>query len=389
MWFSANVRSSRPSSVAILAMAVFAACSEGAGGADDPALDPDSPSTQPAAGSPADALRLRLVPIRDPMVNDLEAFSILMPVDWQVQGGVVWQHGLANLATVAMRVSDATSPAMLEMFPHIPHIWSPSGIFGFPQGSVYLGQYVYPPFAQAGDYVEQVILPQHRSHVAGGRVVARESLPSVAAQVAQTVQEAGVSKRVLADRVRVEYEEGGRTIEEDFYCVLVLAETPMLPGTVMWTTDRMFSFRAEKGQLDRNASLLQAMSASLRINPAWFARYMQVVQLWQQSQMRAIQSAGELSRYIAQTNDEITAMHREAWEGQQASRDRVSRQFSEYVRGVEAYDDPVAGHAIELPGGYRDYWVSGSGEYILSDEASFNPNVGSTQSWQQMRKAGP
>jgi hypothetical protein len=33
-------------------------------------------------------------------------------------------------------------------------------------------------------------------------------------------------------------------------------------------------------------------------------------------------------------------------------------------------------------------WVSVKGEYVLSDEAGFNPNVGSTIEWRQLRVAG-
>jgi hypothetical protein len=31
--------------------------------------------------------------------------------------------------------------------------------------------------------------------------------------------------------------------------------------------------------------------------------------------------------------------------------------------------------------------VSGNGEYILSNDSNFNPNVGSTQNWQRMKHA--
>jgi hypothetical protein len=40
---------------------------------------------------------------------------------------------------------------------------------------------------------------------------------------------------------------------------------------------------------------------------------------------------------------------------------------------------------VQLPSDYRYAWVSASGEYVLSDQAGFNPNVGSTTEWRQLR----
>jgi hypothetical protein len=107
--------------------------------------------------------------------------------------------------------------------------------------------------------------------------------------------------------------------------------------------------------------------------------------MWQQNQMQSIRNAGELSRYIAKTNDEISAMNRQAYANQQASSDRINARFSRYVRGVESYDHPFEGRSVELPSGYREVWVSGGGEYVFSNDAGFNPNVRSTQNWRLMK----
>jgi hypothetical protein len=126
------------------------------------------------------------------------------------------------------------------------------------------------------------------------------------------------------------------------------------------------------------------MSASFRVNLVWFSKYRQVLQMWQQNQMQAIRSAGELSRYIARTTDEIAAMTRQQYENQQSAYDRINERFSRYIRGVESYRDPFRGRDVELPSGYREAWVSGRGEYLLSNDPNFNPNVGDTVEWRPM-----
>ena len=115
------------------------------------------------------------------------------------------------------------------------------------------------------------------------------------------------------------------------------------------------------------------MVFSVRINPSWLNKYLQVQQMWIQNQMQAIRSAGELSRYLSRTSAEISDMNMRAWEERQASQDRLSREFSEYIRGVETYVDPVNSRNVELPSGFGNVWTNGS-DYILSDSPGYNPN---------------
>ncbi|MCG3121461.1 MAG: hypothetical protein ALAOOOJD_04563 [bacterium] len=334
------------------------------------------------AGSPeGKILRLKIVSIQDRSGVGIggEAFQLLIPEDWQTTGGVLWRHDLANLVTLAMRVASPNGSEAVEFFPLTPHSWPPP--FGFAQGNNYLGNILLPPVDPAV-YVQQMILPQFRRQV-NARIIESQALLEAAQALAASAQQRGYNV-VKADKVRLEYAEGGTIMHEDIYCVLVYGQYPT--GTI-WSADRLYSFKAPKGELDSRAALFQALVASQQINLSWFNKYLQVVGMWQQNVMASIQSAGMLSRYISQTYDEISAMNRQAWETYQASSDRINRQFSEYVRGVETYRNPFESRPVELPSGYQDVWANTRGEYILSDSPNFNPNVGSTQNWERLTKA--
>jgi hypothetical protein len=41
---------------------------------------------------------------------------------------------------------------------------------------------------------------------------------------------------------------------------------------------------------------------------------------------------------------------------------------------------------VQLPSGYSNVWVNRSGEYILSNQAGYNPNVGSNIEWHPLEK---
>jgi hypothetical protein len=64
-----------------------------------------------------------------------------------------------------------------------------------------------------------------------------------------------------------------------------------------------------------------------------------------------------------------------------------SSSFSQYIRGVESVEDPYWGQS-EQSYHYEYHWTDGSGNYRHSNDAGFNPNIGSSQNWQLMEPAG-
>jgi hypothetical protein len=330
----------------------------------------------------APALRLRQQVIRDPMVNNEEAFTLLVPEGWRMEGGIIWRQELSNLALLGLRLADPAGGRAFEIFPNLPYIWNQAGFWGFPPGSLYLGSYVVQPVEPA-DFVRLLLVPQFRGR-AGAQIIRTEPLPEWARQIAATVQEPGAVKQVAAARTRIEYQDNGRAMEEDIYCVMVYTQSAAAPGVIYWGSERAFGFRAEKGQLDRQAPLLQAISASVRLGPRWFGHVQQVRELWIQNQMQAIRNAGELSRYIARTTDEMSDAQQQAWQNRRASEDRTAEAFTRYIRGVENYRDPYSDREVQLPTGYSEVWASKDGQYILGNDPGFNPNQNNVGSWQRI-----
>ena len=340
---------------------------------------------QRTASLPSHAVRLRTVAIHDPGINNIEAVRLFVPADWKVEGGVRWMHDRVNLATLALRVSSPDGMTALEFLPFSAHVWQDGGIPYFNVGMNYLGSIVTLVIADPAAYVRQIVLPQHRSQV-HAQVAGTQALPDVAHAVALAAQEPGMQIAAQAARVRIAYAHGGRQFEEDIYCALLLSRAPATPRLTHWQPNQLFAFRAEAGSLDTLAPLLKSMAASLRINPHWFSAYLHVSDLFIKRQLQGIRNAGELSRYIARASEQISAAHREAWRAQQTSQDRISANFSRYIRGVESYQYPFEARAIELPSGYRQSWAAPGGDYILSNNANFNPNVGGTRDWRILER---
>jgi hypothetical protein len=327
-------------------------------------------------------VRLERVSVSDPAAGG-EAFTFLKPSGWTVEGGVVWRHDLANLASSAIQVWNPGGVEGIEVFPIVPYAWQDGGITFFPQGEIYLGGVVQPPIFEPNEFIGRIILPAFRGHL-NPRIIDWSETPGVSDEVARSVQEAGISKTVRSGRVRVEYSLDGTQVHEDFYVTLVFSQSPLGPF-ILWGPERLYSFRAQRGELDEVSPLLHTVASSTQVNRRWLNEYLQVVNLWEKGQLQGIRSAGEISRYIARVSDEIQAITTETFERQQSTNDRVSRQYSELIRGVEHYDDPFMSEEVELPSGYDFVWASETGEYILSNNALLDPNPGSIVNWQRLR----
>lgn len=338
-------------------------------------------------------IRFRRVSINDrPDMIGGEALSFLAPVDWEVEGGLVWRAHPTMPAAVAMRVHSPKGLEQLECFPTLAFSWG--GYLGpgtmFPPGANYLGNEVQAPVADAIAYLKERHLPRVRGQ-AQARVMKAEALPKLAeaAREAEPSVPFGGPRMVFtAGRVRVEYALNGKMVEEDHYCVL---NTMILPAGNMTIqiADKLYALRAPKGQLDTSTKLFETIIHSFRITLPWYNRYAQLVQALTQAQMNQIRAAGELSRYLSRTSSEISDMMRQSYEQRQASQDRINKNWSQYMRGVEEFHDPVAGRSVELPSGYPNAWANNRGEYIVTESVNFNPNVELDGNWNRLERKQP
>jgi hypothetical protein len=154
----------------------------------------------------------------------------------------------------------------------------------------------------------------------------------------------------------------------------------------IWFVDYIFSFKAEKGKLETNTKLFQTIAFSFKLNPLWFSKYNQVIEYLAQREIQQIRNIGQLSRIISQTHNEISDMMMESYNQRQIVTDRISENFSDYIRGVDRYYNPIEERPVELPSGYQNAWTNSLGEYIVSEDPNYNPNIGSNLNWQRMDK---
>jgi hypothetical protein len=327
---------------------------------------------------------------------NMEAFRLLVPSGWEFQGGVYWPMANPGMpGVIGFQVRNPGGEEAMEIFPSQPFFWSnaPMSLLTFPRGSFYYGNEVQPPPPQGAlQALVEIAAPRFRGQAGPLEFTHQERLPDLPRQL-QSLGGQAPPAGSMADgaKVRFRYRLAEKVIEEELFGVLQLFRTsmPMLMGMVeniFWSLEYLFSFRSQEGRLDGLADLFKTMLFSFKLNPQWYAGYMQLSQSMIQGQIQHIHQIGQLSRQISQNSNQISDMLMDSYNQRQATMDRLATNFSQAMRGVDEYYDPFESRGVELPGGYTQAWANSLGEYIVSDDPNFNPNLGSNLNWQSLQK---
>ena len=336
----------------------------------------------------------------DPQTG-MVAFEMLLPADWQTQGGVMWApNNPAMPATIALRAFNPQGVEAIEIFPSISCVWNGPSLLNnlMPTGMNYMGSEVRPP-APATEVLRDLVVPRCRQGLAGLQMLRGEPLPDLAAALAETNPAAGMGNSTSdGGRLRIAYQLDGSDVEEDVFGIVTTTplSTSMFAQSVFWVAEGLFGFRARQGMLEHQANNFMSSIRSFRLNPQWFQQVMQISAAMTGQVVSQIQQTARISRMtssiadqfshisetISQTDDIIAS----GYEHRQEMLDGAADHFSQAIRGVNEYQDPYSGMGVELPGGYDHAWSNALGEYIVSDVADFDPNQHSNVEWQSMRQ---
>jgi len=334
---------------------------------NEPAASRRGASTPSASAnlSSGQYVRFKRVSIMDdPRQIGGEAFNLLIPSDWQVEGSVEWvlrSGGSLIDASTRMRVFNPMGVEEVGVMPKLQFSWPSVRIRQDPE--------IRQPVVDIGAAVRTVVLPRYFPNLQGARIVNQTELPQLAAaqRAAAPAVPLGSSLQLRAGKVRFEYQRGSATVDEDVYCVTGILNSQS--GAIWWVDDIRFS-KAEKGKLEDQYKLFQTVFSSARINLVWFNVF---YQLQQQAMQRALAVQAHVAETIAlikRNGDRIAGGIKQAWDNQVAVQERTNANFDQYVRGVENYRDS-RGETVELPSGYKNAYTNGR-EYVLTDDANFN-----------------
>jgi hypothetical protein len=338
----------------------------------------------------------------------MTALTLLIPSDWQFQGEARYAAAPgcpANLVRLVFRATSADGRLGIEMFPGNTWQWAddPNAVGLLRAGNRQLAQFgglgcdIAPPLGP-DDFLRRVMVPSARRDA---RVLSIEPIPGMAEEIGQKAPEMEhaaashgirVQVRAAASRARLGYSLNGRPVEE-WLTALTFAVAVPGPAFNMDTgqigqalyynagADRVFGLRAPAGQLEAQDQFFRMVLSTIRVDPQWGAR---VTQAMANLQATDIKGARDRSAIITQNARDISNIINQTYDSSSRGRDRALEGWSKSMRGIETFRDSSTGETVELSNQYGHAWAGPNHEYIVSDSATFNPNVSLRGDWKRL-----
>lgn len=330
-----------------------------------------SPSVLPA--SPAASGSINWVRYTDSAEG---AFSIDVPVGWQVLGGmyrfgyfdVRWMMQVRSLdGNVVIRIDDPNVPPYVLPGPH-------SGPAGHPAIRPNMYQMVVEDYEEAQPYAARYAKQRFASVCTSFTARPTDWTPAMPSAW-QAYPGARVTQASLAYDCRTS--AGPRV-------VAVFARNSIAPnGQGLWTVDPIISIIATADALKNAEAMTQHMIDSWQETPAW-QQYQQQMTNAGLSQMTA-QFNQFLQQMRAYDQQRQATMNRQVsqFEARQNAQAQQVSNFGEILTGLTNVTDPATGTQFQIFSGPKDnYWINGNGDKI-------NSTLSPGPSYHQLTVTGP
>jgi hypothetical protein len=193
--------------------------------------------------------------------------------------------------------------------------------------------------------------------------------------------------RTEAVRIRLAYQESGKDVESWVALAVVVNIYPAGRGS-FYDSDAMSLVQlvAPKGKLDANDQLFQVIISSMQPEPQWVSYSNGFIAKLNQMQAQKVSNINQ--QWSAFYNHAATVINGET---QNMMKGAAVSTFhaDQLTRGVQTFVDPATGKTQELSNLYDHAWQNGSGDYVLSNDASFNPNQQLSGNWSELKPVNP
>ena len=368
---------------------------------------PQSGSSQASAPGDGHSYRMQLVKVMDSQgfERPIVSATMLIPTDWQFQGATTWNiKDSCNTIQTTMRASGPDGSGF-EVFPAYTWVWADNPTF-LQQAAAQKAQFgthpcdVKPPMT-ATDYLKANLKSVRPDATLVGFEQAPKLIENLQDQAQQAQKQAAqfnLRQQIKPDaiRARIRYMLGGKPVEEWVFAAVITTATlgPSYdPRTMRLIQSYSYNIRATasaarapQGKLDSSEKFFELLNSTFHVDAQWQARVTQGALKIQQIELKGERDRANIR---AQTAEDIRKMQQESFENRQRAQDQSFAEFDQVIRGVESYRNPNSGESVELDSRYGNAWVNGAGEYVLTDQAGWNPNEHLQGSWTPMEHVKP
>lgn len=325
------------------------------------------------------------------------------PSEWKAGSKVVWNMEATNLPALVYAIT--FNPEGVESFEFLPtqaYFWGEIDYGIVPIGQSRHGLMRMPP-RSGPEALVQLVIPQFRGDRQNLRVLGVHPV----ANLWQATNDPPPQQQAEGVVARVEYEEHGRAIEEEFYGVCTWI--PVSGGMLNWGFGRLFCFRAERGQLDHLRETFWQIAGSLQPNPQWAQLYEQITQqlmygvmVREQGKVDEIFRYSEMGRRNIIENDRLIVERSAAVADSVAQQQEINHQQSQYpytqqdalndaITGRTAFNDPnsAVGNYHYVEGNPLYTWTDGQGGWHSTNDPMDNPNHHKNGNWTLAQQVTP
>lgn len=320
----------------------------------------DKPEVGGPRGGLPDQMKLKSVSIPDITMGNVQAATMLVPEGWNFQGHIEWRGTPAPFAQRSILLTSADGCGM--EFPFIANYQYVAN--GYQKQG-------YPAPHDGGRWIGELIA--QRPGVSNVRVLkADRDTHAERAFIEKTSQGGGVvNMQIQSWVVRASFDQNGTPMTEEVSFMLMIGQPQEAAGlsTQGWTAVFDVASRAPASRFESMRPLFQMIHRSLRADPRWHARQMEIrTQMLRQQTYDMIETIRQQSaRYNDKPGDDAMA----DWRRKNAADDETHRRRINAVAETHDYAD-LDGTRVNVPIHYKSVFGDGHGNYVLTNN-SYQP----------------
>jgi hypothetical protein len=350
-------------------LVIAVACPGVSFGSESSAADP-APK-EAAAGKP---ITLRFERKWEP--NE-RAFSILVPADWTLQGGMfhvdpTQAGGPGNSidgkcdVTIKKDAEGTVAFRSLPSWNYADFSRNPQMAFAasmFPAGSRYQGMEVRP-MPSCAQYL-QGLFAQLRPGVSEVKVVQSMPIPELAEVFRTLFKSVDEQQRMMgfpalaydAGGLVVDYTEGGRRFREAVVTCLI----DFRAAAAMWSNQYTLDMRAPADEANDWKPVFDIIRQSVQFNPQWVAA--------------AARAAGQRGKTVEETMKAMQSIDQQIYENRARINANIQHENYLLLTSQDEYVNPFTGKIEQDTNEYKRRWTTEQGDMIYTDQDDFNPNA--------------
>ncbi len=303
----------------------------------------------------------------------MAAGSLFIPHGWQTTGGIEWgqQHTCVNGYAANWAAQAADGSAGMAILPQQQWEWNHLGAANIPGC----------PMAQINS-AQSYLSSLAGQLVPNGQITGFRRRPDLEQQAAANtgVRDDGFQRMEVTatsgELFLAFADTQGRAMQGSIIATVVVTYIRTGGGGYgaaieSWTGFAHPAFASWGLAQTYDPAVFEALRRSYAANPPWQQLIAQHNAKMGQIALEGIRQRGEIWR---NTQEQISRIINDTWRDQQRSADYRAREFLEYIRGVETYNDAeAAGGTVQLSSIYDQAWRLADGTYVLTSDPSFDP----------------